>query len=183
MNVFNVEPFVSLTLGCVVCWALYYNKFEHVGKTLANGCASTMKAIMNVAAVVGFGAVVELTSGFKFMLANLDKLPGSPLFQLCLATNIVAGITGSASGGEAIALNAFAQKFLNMGIPADVIHRIVNISCYGLDSMPYNGSAINRLNYTRLTYKQAYYHEFILGAIFPFLNSFFAVVLASMGLH
>ena len=183
MNVFNVEPFVSLTLGCVVCWALYYNKFEHVGKTLANGCTSTMKSIMNVAAVVGFGATVELTAGFKFMVANLDKLPGSPLFQLCLATNIVAGITGSASGGEAIALNAFAQKFLNMGVPADVIHRIVNISCYGLDSMPYNGSTINRLNYTRLTHRQGYYHEFILGAVFPFLLSFFAVVLASLGVH
>ena len=75
MNVFNVEPFVSLTLGCVVCWALYYNKFEHVGKTLANGCTSTMKSIMNVAAVVGFGATVELTAGFKFMVANLDKQP------------------------------------------------------------------------------------------------------------
>ena len=91
--------------------------------------------------------------------------------------------THAASGGEAIALNAFAQKFLNMGVPADVIHRIVNISCYGLDSMPYNGSTINRLNYTRLTHRQGYYHEFILGAVFPFLLSFFAVVLASLGVH
>jgi H+/gluconate symporter-like permease len=183
MNVFNITPFVSLTLGCVVCFALYYNKFKHIGKTLTNGCTSTMKSIMNVSAVVGFGAIVELTPGFKYVVENLDKMPGSPLFQLCLATNIVAGVTASASGGEGIALNAFANKFLQMGVPADQIHRIVNISCYGLDSMPYNGSVINRLNYTRLTVKNGYYHEFILGAVFPFLNSFFAVALASMGLH
>ena len=183
MNVFDIEPWVSLTLGCVVCGVLYFKQFKNIGKTLANGCSSTMKSIMNVSAVVGFGGIVALTPGFQYVVNNLDKMPGTPLFQLALATNIVAGVTASASGGEGIALTAFAKKFLAMGIPADQLHRIVNVSCYGLDSMPYNGSAINRLNYTRLTVKNGYYHEFILGAIFPFLNSFFAVALAQMGLH
>ena len=65
---------------------------------------------------------------------------------------------------------------------SDVVHRVVAVSCYGLDSMPYNGSAINRLNYTNLDYKRGYIHEFILGAIFPFINSFFCVFLASIGI-
>ena len=69
-----------------------------------------------------------------------------------------------------------------MGINPDVVHRVVAVSCYGLDSMPYNGSAINRLNYTNLDYKRGYIHEFILGAIFPFINSFFCVFLASIGI-
>lgn len=182
MNVFNIEPFVSLALGCLVCGVLYRNKFDNLGKTFGSGCSSTMKSIMNVAAVVGFGAAVELAPGFEYMIANLDKIPGPPLVQLCLATNLVAGITGSASGGEAIALNLFADRFLAMGISPAIIHRIVCISCYGLDSLPHNGSAINRLNYTRMTHRQAYYHEFFLGALFPFINSFLAVFLASIGL-
>ena len=33
-----------------------------------------------------------------------------------------------------------------------------------------------------MTHKQAYYHEFWLGAIYPFLNSFLAVALAAIGL-
>lgn len=184
MNVILVDykPWVSLTIGCLVCYALYFNKFQNIGKTLGAGCTSTMKSIMNVSAVVGFGAAVELAPGFQYVVDNLSALPGTPLFQLCLATNLVAGITGSASGGEAIALNLFAQRFVDMGINPDVIHRVVAISCYGLDSMPYNGSAINRLNYTNLDYKRGYIHEFILGAIFPFLNSFFCVILASIGI-
>lgn len=182
MNLLNIEPFVSLILGCITCYILYYNKFENIGKTFGSGCTSTMKSIMNVSAVVGFGAAVELAPGFEYLAANLDKIPGPPLLQLCLATNVVAGITGSASGGEAIALNVFADKFLAMGISPDVLHRLVNISCYGLDSMPYNGSAINRLNYTRLTHRQGYYHEFFWGALYPFLNSFLAVFLASIGI-
>ncbi len=183
MNVFDIEPFVSLTLGCIVCLILYYKRFDNIGKTLMNGCTSTMKSIMNVAAVVGFGAAVELAPGFQYMIDNLGRIPGPPLLQLSLATNIVAGITGSASGGEAIALTVFADKFLALGVPADIMHRVVNISCYGLDSLPHNGSAINRLNYTKLTHKQGYYHEFYLGALYPFFNSFLAVLLATMGLH
>lgn len=181
MNVLLIEPYVSLTIGCLVCWALYFNKFQNIGKTFGSGCTSTMKSIMNVSAVVGFGAAVELAPGFQFVVDNLNAIPGTPLIQLCLATNLVAGITGSASGGEAIALNLFADRFVQMGINPDVIHRVVAVSCYGLDSMPYNGSAINRLNYTHLDYKRGYIHEFILGAIFPFINSFIVVLFAALG--
>ncbi len=158
------------------------SQFEDLGKTLGNGCVSTMKSIMNVSAVVGFGAAVEMAPGFDYVVANLDKIPGPALIQLALATNLVAGITGSASGGEAIALNVFADRFLAMGISPDVLHRLVNISCYGLDSMPYNGSAINRLNYTRLDYKRGYIHEFILGCVFPFFMSLVIAVIASFGI-
>lgn len=181
MNVFQITPFVSLTIGCLVCLVLYYRQFKNLSATMSSGTLSTMKSIMNVAAVVGFGGVVEIAPGFEYLVANLDKIPGPPLMQLALATNIVAGITGSASGGEAISLEIFAPRFLEAGISADVIHRIVNISCYGLDSLPHNGSAINRLNYTNLTHGEGYYHEFILGAIYPFLNSFLAVFIASLG--
>ena len=182
MNVFLIEPYVSLTIGCLVCFVLYWNKFQNIGKTLGAGCTSTMTSIMNVSAVGGFGAAVELAPGFDWVVDNLYSIPGTPLIQLCLATNLIAGITGSASGGEAIALDLFAQRFVDMGINPQVVHRVIAFSCYGLDSMPYNGSAINRLNYTHLDYKRGYIHEFILGAIFPFFNSFFVVFLASIGL-
>lgn len=182
MNVFDIEPFVSLTIGCLACWLLYIKHFENIFKTLGSGCTSTMKSIMNVSAVVGFGSIVEIAPGFEYVISNLALIPGSPLIQLCIATNLVAGITGSASGGEAIALNVFADRFLAMGVSPDVLHRVVCVSCYGLDSMPYNGSAINRLNYTRLDYKRGYIHEFILGAIFPFFNSFLIAFLASLGI-
>lgn len=184
MNIVLVDydPWLSLTIGCIVCYVLYFKQFQNIGKTLGAGCTSTMKSIMNVSAVVGFGAAVEMAPGFQYVVDNLNSIPGTPLIQLCLATNLIAGITGSASGGEAIALNLFADRFVNMGISPDVVHRVVAVSCYGLDSMPYNGSAINRLNYTNLDYKRGYIHEFILGAIFPFLNSFFCVFLASIGI-
>ncbi|MBF6626415.1 GntP family permease [Aerococcaceae bacterium zg-BR9] len=182
MNVFKVAPYLSLTLGCLVCYVLYLNQFINIKNTLGTGVNSTMKSIMNVAAVVGFGGIVKVAPGFEYLIANLDQIPGSPLIQLAIATNLVAGITGSASGGEAISLEIFAPRFLKAGIHPEVIHRVVNISCYGLDSLPHNGSVINRLNYTQLSHKEGYYHEFWLGAAFPFINSIFIAILASLGI-
>lgn len=180
MNVFHVEPYVALIYGCIVCLALYFTHFESLADTLRDGTLSTIRSLMNVAVVVGFGAAVELTPGFAFIVDNLANMPGPPLVQLWISANLIAGITGSAAGGEGIALGALSDRFLAMGISPDVIHRIVNVSCYGLDTMPYNGNAINRLNYTHLTYRNAYYHEFILGAIFPLFNSLVVTLFASM---
>ena len=72
MNVFNVEPFVSLALGCLNCFVLYFNKFENMGKNFGSGCTSTMKSIMNVAAVVGDGTDVELAPGFEYLMCTTD---------------------------------------------------------------------------------------------------------------
>lgn len=182
MNFFGLRPELALTLGVLTCMALYYNKLGNLNDLFSDGAKKTATTVINVCAVVGFGGIISEVAGFQFLIDGLDKVPGPPLIQLALATNLIAGITGSASGGEGIALETLAPAYLKMGINPDVIHRIVNISCYGLDSLPHNGSVITRLNHTNLTHKQGYYHEFILGAIMPFFNSFLAVGLAYMGI-
>lgn len=182
MDLFGFEPYVALIFGCLVCLALYFRSFNNLGATLASGGKSAVSSLISVAVVVGFGGAVELTSGFEFLVEHLAELPGPPLLQLWLSANLVAGITGSAAGGEGIALDALAGRFLASGISPEVIHRVVNVSCYGLDTMPYNGNAINRLNFCHLTYRNAYYHEFILGACFPLLNSLLITLFATMGI-
>lgn len=79
---------------------------------------------MGVCAVVGFGNVVKIVPGYEFVVGAMDALPGPPIVQLVVATNIIAGITGSASGGLAIALETFGQRFLDMGISPEIIHRV-----------------------------------------------------------
>ena len=182
MNLVGLEPEVALTLGALTCAILYFKKFDNLSALLTEGGKKTATTVINVCAIVGFGGIISAVPGFDFLISGLDAVPGPPLVQLALATNLIAGITGSASGGEGIALEVLTPKYIAMGINPDVIHRIVNISCYGLDSLPHNGSVITRLNHTVLSHKEGYYHEFILGAVMPFFNSFLAVGLAYMGL-
>lgn len=182
MNVFGVNPSFALMGGTVVCVVLYFNKFDNLFESLGQGAMDGAKMTIVVAAVTGFGGVVSASPGYEFIAASLRQIPGSPLIQLVIAINVIAGITGSASAGESIALDTFAQDFLNMGYSPDVIHRIAAIACQGLDSLPHGSSIINQLQVAHLTHKQGYRHVFVLSCLVPLVGGFVAVLCYSLGL-
>jgi H+/gluconate symporter-like permease len=94
--------------------------------------------------------------------------------------NILAGITGSASGGMSIALEIFGQHWLEataaMGIPPEVLHRVVAMASGGLDSMPHNGGVITILAVCGLTHFESYKDIFAI-TVFKIIVAFFAVFL------
>ena len=97
--------------------------------------------------------------------------------------NVCAGICGSASSGENIALQNFADRFIATGIPADQLHRLVAMSSIGLDTLPHSAGVITMLSTTKLTHKQAYINNFILSLVLPIVMACFAALLISMGFY
>lgn len=182
MNVFNVDPAASLIGGTIVTIVLYLKKMKNLNKSLGNGAMDGAKTLLIVAAVVGFGGVVAASPGYDLIISGLNSIPGSPLIQLVIAINVVAGITGSASAGESIALETFGQDFLDLGYPPNVIHRISAIACQGLDSLPHGSSIINQLQVAHLTHKQGYGHVFVLACLVPLAGGFVAVACYYLGL-
>ena len=85
-------------------------------------------AIANTAAVVGFGGVVKATPAFGQQLDFMTDIPGSPLIGGALAVAVIAGLTGSSSGGQAIALPLLAPHYLDLGVNPEALHRSVAIS-------------------------------------------------------
>ena len=65
----------------------------------AGGALGALIAIANTAAVVGFGGVAKLTSGFQAAVDFMTHLPGEPLIGAAVAVCVIAGLTGLASGG------------------------------------------------------------------------------------
>lgn len=182
LNVFNLVPIVSLALGNVASYILFRNKYTDAGKTVSDGAQNAVRSIIGVCAVVGFGGVVNAVPGYQLVVDAMGNLPGPPIIQLVVAANIIAGITGSASGGLGIALETMGERFLDMGINPEVIHRVSAMSSYGLDSLPHNGSVINMLNTSRLTHKEAYGHTFWLTVVIPVFVSVFSVIFVQMGI-
>ena len=182
LNALNWAPQVALFAGCLVNIALYFRKIPNVMNALGEGAFSGCRTLVGVCAVVGFGNVVKIVPGYEFVVSCMDSIPGPPIVQLVIATNLIAGITGSASGGLAIALETFGQRFLDMGISPEIIHRVSAMSCYGLDSLPHNGSVINRINTAGLTHKNAYKHFLWCTVIIPVFVSVFSVLFVQMGL-
>jgi H+/gluconate symporter-like permease len=115
----------------------------------------------------------------------LLSISDNPLITSAIATTVLAGITGSASGGMSIALGAMGETFyqaaLAQNINPEVLHRVVAIACGGLDSLPHNGAVITLLGITQLTHKQSYADIGMVSVVIPVATCAIAIVLGTMG--
>jgi H+/gluconate symporter-like permease len=181
--VFGNNMVLSMLAGIVTALILFRKQFTPVSlnKTVTAGFEQSLNVVLGVSAIVGFGKVVAASTGYATLIEALENLPGSPLIQLAIVINVVAGFTGSASGGLTIGMESFAEKFLNMGINPQVIHRISAIACGGFDSLPHNSGVITGLRVQGLTHKQAYKHFFWECCFIPIIVLCVATILASFG--
>jgi len=107
--------------------------FRAIRSKLAEGSKSAVSgallAAMNTALEYGFGAVIASLPGF-LVLANALKTIPDPLVNEAVTVTLLAGITGSASGGMSIALAAMSDSFIAAAhaanIPMEVLHRVAS---------------------------------------------------------
>jgi H+/gluconate symporter-like permease len=117
-------------------------------------------AIFNTASEVGFGNTVKTLPGFRAIQDHVFLVSQHVLVSEATAINVLAGITGSASGGLSIALEVMGQRYLDLaqaqGISSELLHRIAAMSAGGMDTLPHNGAVITLLAVTGLTHRQSY---------------------------
>ncbi|MBQ1876340.1 MAG: GntP family permease [Selenomonas sp.] len=124
---------------------------------------SSGTAVLNVASGYAFGCVLVAMPGFQPVTQFLIGLADSfgPLLSAVITTNIMCGITGSASGGLTIALSALGSQWAQMataaGIPLEVLHRIVAVASIGIDPVPHAGALVTLLAICGLTHKESYF--------------------------
>lgn len=178
---------VSLVAGIVLAMVLNFNEYKGFTKTISAGAVGSMTAIINTSAAVGFGAVVRAVPGFQTLTDLVMNMKGSPLISEAVAVNILAGATGSASGGMGIALAALGEKYyqiaLETGISPEAFHRVASLASGGLDTLPHNGAVLTLLAITGLTHKDSYIDIFVTSLLLPVLSSIPAIILASMGIY
>ena len=99
--------------------------------------SGALLASLNTASEYGFGGVIALLPGFAAVSAALKAIP-NPLVNEAVTVTVLAGITGSASGGMSIALAAMADDFIAAAkaanIPLEVFHRIAAMASGGMDT-------------------------------------------------
>ncbi|MBL3645761.1 GntP family permease [Bacillus sp. RHFB] len=174
---------VALTSGVLTTYLLNRKYFSNFGKAVTEGTVGAIIAIANTAAVVGFGGVVKGTEGFTHAVSFITNIPGSPLIGGALAVCIIAGLTGSASGGQSIALPLLAPHYLDMGVNPDALHRTVAIASGSLDSLPHGGYVVTTIrSIAGETHKDAYPAFGALTVVVPILGVILAVVLFSIGM-
>lgn len=169
LNIFKVDIIYTL-MGVVVLAALLFWKYIDIKRdTFNEGAVSAVLPIINTSADVGYGSVIAITAGFTIFNDAMTEIPGSPMISLFIATTALAGITGSSSGGLAIALEALSSTYTNLGLNPDAMHRVMAVASGGLDSLPHNGAVITVLVASKLTHKDAYKHVFAVSVIAPLI--------------
>lgn len=154
---------ISVTL--IIGWSAIRGRFASAGQTAVAG---SLLAALNTASEYGFGAVIAALPGFRQIATALATIK-DPLLNAAITTNILCGITGSASGGLSLTLGAFADRFIASaeanGIPLEVMHRIASLASGGMDTLPHNGAIITLLAVTGLTHREAYKDIFVITLI------------------
>lgn len=176
---------VALALANVFLLVAHRRRWDNWMKMLNEGATSSMLPMLNTATEVGYGTVIASLAGFALIRdALLSVAPGNPLVSEAVAVNVLAGITGSASGGMSIALNALGAEFTTMaqvaGISPELLHRVATMASGCMDTLPHNGAVISLLVICGLTHKASYQYIAMNTVVFPLLALAVVVALGSV---
>jgi H+/gluconate symporter-like permease len=151
---------VALLSATLVLVAVGRGRLPSVRTSMDAGANASVLPALTVASLVGFGAVVASLPAFAVVSEWVLSIGGGPLVSLAVATNVLAALTGSASGGMTIALDALAQTYMQLaakqGIDPALLHRVAVIGASTLDSLPHNGAVVTLLAVCGTTHRESY---------------------------
>ncbi|ASG65067.1 GntP family permease [Idiomarina sp. X4] len=136
---------VALLGGVIAIAVINFKHFHKPQTAIHEATTGALVAIGNTAAVVGFGSIAKITPAFDAAVTAMTNLPGNELVGAAVAVSVIAGLTGSASGGQAIALPEVGPHYMAAGVNPEQLHRIVSISSGALDSLPHNGYVVTTI--------------------------------------
>ncbi|MEN5279457.1 GntP family permease [Brucella sp. TWI432] len=175
---------IALTTAILTLIAVNFKRLGSIRESLDAGANSSALPILTIASLVGFGAVVAAMPAFALVRDAVLEVPGGPLVSLVVAMNALAALTGTASGGMAIALNALGDEYMRLalqyGIDPALMHRLTVISAGTLDALPHNGTVLLLLQISKQTHASSYF-DMVMTVIVGVIISLVAVfILGSM---
>jgi H+/gluconate symporter-like permease len=170
---------VALLAAIVAVIAINFRSVPELRATMSAGANASVLPIISVASLVGFGAIVASLPAFADVRDWLLAIEGGPLVSLAVATNILAALTGSASGGLTIALDALGPSYMKLAteidMNPDLMHRVAVIGAGTLDSLPHNGAVVTLLSVCGVTHKEGYL-DIVMAAIMSALIALVVVI-------
>jgi H+/gluconate symporter-like permease len=176
---------VVTALACAILTVVVINRkrLPSLRKTMDAGANASVLPAVSVASLVGFGAVVAAMPAFEVVRDAVLGIGGGPLVSLAVATNVLAALTGSASGGLTIALDALGPTFLaragEIGMDPALLHRVAVIGSGTLDSLPHNGAVVTLLAVCGCTHRESYKDIVMVGIVGAIVALVAVIVLGS----
>ena len=172
---------VAVALAAAILTLVLVNRrrLPALRESMDAGANASVLPAFTVASLVGFGAVVAALPAFAVVRDWVLSIGGGPLVSLAVATNVLAALTGSASGGMTIALDALGDTYMRLaaeqGIDPALMHRVAVIGSGTLDSLPHNGAVVTLLAVCGSTHRESYL-DIVMVAIVGALIALVAVI-------
>ncbi|PNK60447.1 GntP family permease [Psychrobacter sp. FDAARGOS_221] len=176
---------LSLAIACLFVIIFNFKRIKNLADSLNKGATGSLLPIFNTASEVGYGSVIASLAGFAIIQHFFMGIaPGNPLISEAIMINILAGITGSASGGLGIALEVMGANYMQLAqeynIDPELMHRIASLASGGLDSLPHNGAIITMLTICGLTHKESYKDIFVTAVLIPIVTLIVIIMLGTV---
>lgn len=175
---------VALVAAIVLNLGTNWGRIQDVKGTVNEGTMGSLLPIFNTASEVGYGAVIASLAAFTTIKEAVLGVSSNPLVSLALSVNVLAGVTGSASGGMSIALEALGDQFRTMaveqGIDLELVHRVTAIASGGFDALPHNGAVITLLGICGLTHRQSYKDIGVVAVLIPVVALVAVIILGTL---
>ena len=175
---------VALTAAIVALLLLMGRRLPNLRQSMDAGANAAVLPAFSVASLVGFGAVVAALPAFALVRGWVLGIEGGPLVSLAVATNVLSALTGSASGGLTIALDALGPTYMQLaaqhGIEPALLHRVAVIGAGTLDSLPHNGAVVTLLAVCGSTHAKSYFDIVMVGIVGALLALVAVIALGSL---
>ena len=170
---------VALAAAILAVVSINFRRLPALRASMDAGANASVLPALSVASLVGFGAVVAMLPAFAVVREWVLSIEGGPLVSLAAATNVLAALTGSASGGMTIALDALGATYMQLaselGIAPALLHRVAVIGSGTLDSLPHNGAVVTLLAVCGATHRESY-GDIVMVAIVSALLALAAII-------
>jgi H+/gluconate symporter-like permease len=174
---------VALLTAILTLVALNYRRLPSLKASVDAGANASVLPALSVSSLVGFGAVIAALPAFTLVRDWVLAIEGGPLVSLAIATNILAALTGSASGGMTIALDALGETYLRLaaehGIEPALLHRVAVMSAGTLDSLPHNGAVVTLLAVCGVSHREGYFNVLMVAIVGALIALAAVIVLGS----
>lgn len=180
LSKFPEDATLAIFLGVMAGIVVMRRQRIDVWKCFGDGFVNGLMAVGSTSAVVGFGSAVKDLPSFQIVVTWVTHiLPSEPLIGAAIAVAVIAGIAGSASGGQGIALPILKPIYIDeLGVMPRALHRVVSIASGSLDSLPANGYLVMLIrNICGETHARSYGPIFVTTVLLPAAGTALAIAL------
>jgi H+/gluconate symporter-like permease len=176
---------VVVALAAAIATVIFCNRgrLPALRQSMDAGANASVLPALSVASLVGFGAVIAALPAFAIVRDWVLGIEGGPLVSLAVATNVLAALTGSASGGLTIALDALGQTYMTIaaqtGLSPALMHRVAVIGSGTLDILPHNGAVVTLLAVCGSAHRESYFDIAMVGIVSAILALVAVILLGS----